>query len=60
MNFRYPLHLLLVFIVLYSCKSQTADNLEEIARRSSNPEAVLVETSELEPSTFYKKEVFHV
>ncbi|MBN2666071.1 MAG: efflux RND transporter periplasmic adaptor subunit, partial [Bacteroidales bacterium] len=36
-----------------SCKPKTADNLEEMARRASHPEAVLVKTVELEKSTFY-------
>ncbi|HEX2970680.1 MAG TPA: efflux RND transporter periplasmic adaptor subunit [Bacteroidales bacterium] len=38
---------------LISCKTKTNDNLEEMARRSSRPEAVVVKTVKLEPSTFY-------
>lgn len=45
---------LLSFVVLlFSCKPKTSEDLEEMARRSSRPEAVLVQTVELEPSTFY-------
>lgn len=40
-------------VLLTSCKSGTAENLEEMARRSSRPEAVVVKTLKLEPSTFY-------
>lgn len=36
-----------------SCKQKTAENLEEMARRSTSREAVLVKTVKLEPSTFY-------
>lgn len=43
----------LTLIILFSCKPKTAENLEEMARRSSRPEAVLVKTVKLEPSTFY-------
>jgi len=39
--------------MIFSCKPKTTDNLEEIARRSSRPEAVLVKTVKLEPSVFY-------
>ncbi len=53
MKARYPLALLLFFIILFSCKPKKAENLEEMARRSSRPEAVLVKTVKLEPSTFY-------
>jgi RND family efflux transporter MFP subunit len=45
--------LTLVITVLFSCKPKTAENLEEMARRSSRPEAVLVKTIKLELSTFY-------
>lgn len=38
---------------LVSCKSRQAENLEELARRSSRPEVVTVKTVKLEPSTFY-------
>ncbi|HQM68990.1 MAG TPA: hypothetical protein PK521_06755, partial [Bacteroidales bacterium] len=44
---------LLVTIFIFSCKSKTNENLEEMARRSSRPEAVTVKTIRLEPSTFY-------
>ena len=44
---------LLVTIFIFSCKSKTTENLEEMARRSSRPEAVTVKTIKLEPSTFY-------
>lgn len=43
----------LLLISIISCKSKTSENLEEMARRSSRPEAVLVKTVKLEPSTFY-------
>ncbi len=39
--------------LIFSCKPKSAENLEEMARRSSRPEAVLVNTIKLEPSTFY-------
>ena len=45
--------LLLIIALLFSCKPKTTENLEEMARRSSSPEAVLVKTVALEPSTFY-------
>jgi len=45
--------LLFSISVIFSCKPKTAENLEEMARRSSRPEAVLVKTIQLEPSTFY-------
>jgi RND family efflux transporter MFP subunit len=44
---------LLIIAFLFSCKSKTTENLEEMARRSSRTEAVLVKTVKLEPSTFY-------
>jgi RND family efflux transporter MFP subunit len=47
------LPILLLIILIFSCKPKTAENLEEMARRSSRPEAVLVKTVKLEPSTFY-------
>ena len=43
----------LVIVFIFSCKSKTAENLEEMARRSTSPEAVIVKTIKLEPSTFY-------
>jgi RND family efflux transporter MFP subunit len=45
--------LLIIILLIVSCKPKTAENLEEMARRSSRPEAVLVKTVKLEPSTFY-------
>jgi membrane fusion protein, multidrug efflux system len=53
MRVNYYFALLLILSILISCKSKKADNLEEMARRSSRPEAVLVKTVKLEPSTFY-------
>ena len=49
---------ILIFIILLtaitiSCKQKTAENLEEMARRSARSEAVLVKTVKLETSTFY-------
>ncbi len=43
----------LTIALMFSCKQKTSENLEEMARRSSRPEAVLVKTVKLEPSTFY-------
>lgn len=50
-----PLKLILLFSIVlsFSCKSKNPENLEEMARRSSRREAVLVKTVRLEPSTFY-------
>jgi RND family efflux transporter MFP subunit len=53
MKVRYPGILLLILTISFSCKPKPAENLEEMARRSSRPEAVLVKTVTLEPSTFY-------
>ncbi|TAL71693.1 MAG: efflux RND transporter periplasmic adaptor subunit, partial [Bacteroidetes bacterium] len=53
MKVRYQITLLLFLALLSSCKPKKAENLEEMARRSSRPEAVLVKTVKLEPSTFY-------
>ena len=46
---------IMIFIVLFlfSCKARKTENLEEMARRSSRHEAVLVKTVKLKPSTFY-------
>ncbi len=41
------------FLLFVSCKSRQNDNTEELTRRTSRPEAVIVETVRLEPSTFY-------
>lgn len=40
-------------IFMLSCKTKKAENLEEMARRASRPEAVLVKTMRLEPSIYY-------
>jgi len=53
MKIRQQLILLLIASLLFSCKPKTTENLEEMARRSSRPEAVLVKTVKLEPSIFY-------
>jgi RND family efflux transporter MFP subunit len=45
--------LLIIISLVTACKPKAAENLEEMARRSSRPEAVLVKTVKLEPSTFY-------
>lgn len=45
--------LVFFLVVLYSCKQKENSNLEEMARRSAHPEAVLVKSVKLEPSTFY-------
>jgi len=43
----------MIFVVAIACKPKPTENLEEMARRSSRPEAVLVKTVKLESSTFY-------
>jgi len=53
MKVRCQIILLLLAAIIFSCKPKKAENLEEMARRSSRPEAVLVKTVKLEPSTFY-------
>jgi RND family efflux transporter MFP subunit len=45
--------LLIIPAILVSCKPKKTQNLEEMARRSTHPEAVLVKTVKLVPSTFY-------
>lgn len=45
--------LLLFISLISSCKPRTGEDPEEMARRSSRSEAVLVKTVRLEPSTFY-------
>lgn len=45
--------LLVLIAVLFSCKQKETPDLEEMARLSSRPEAVLVKTEILETSTFY-------
>jgi RND family efflux transporter MFP subunit len=52
-NVRIIATAILIVSVTFSCKPKKAENLEEMARRSSHPEAVLVKTVKLEPSTFY-------
>jgi len=53
MKVRHTGIILLIITISFSCKPKPAENLEEMARRSSRPEAVLVKTVTLEPSTFY-------
>ena len=47
----------LIFLIclmsIYSCKPGTTENIEEMARRSSRPEAVVVEAVVLETGVFY-------
>lgn len=45
--------ILLIVLFTFSCKQKTAENLEEMARRNSRNEAVMVKTVKLEKSTFY-------
>jgi len=47
------IYIVLLIVLTFSCKQKTAENLEEMARRAARPEAVLVKTVKLEPSTFY-------
>jgi membrane fusion protein, multidrug efflux system len=44
---------LMIIALAISCKPKQTENLEEMARRSSSPEAVLVKTVKLVPSVFY-------
>jgi RND family efflux transporter MFP subunit len=53
MKIRNHIILLLIIALMLTCKSKKAENLEEMARRSSHVEAVIVKTVKLEPSTFY-------
>ncbi len=53
MKVRFQAYLILLTVFLFACKPKTTENLEEMARRSSRPEPVLVQTVLLEPSTFY-------
>ncbi|HCI55410.1 MAG TPA: efflux RND transporter periplasmic adaptor subunit [Bacteroidales bacterium] len=48
----YPLFLT-VIVLACSCKPQKSQNLEEMARRSARPEAVIVKTVKAEKTTFY-------
>jgi RND family efflux transporter MFP subunit len=45
--------ILLLQTFVYSCKPKKTENLEEMARLATRPEAVLVKTVKLEKSTFY-------
>jgi membrane fusion protein (multidrug efflux system) len=53
MNVRIFPVFLFITAVFFSCKPKSTENLEDMARRTSRPEAVLVKTVMLEPSTFY-------
>ena len=53
MKVRYQIILLLIIALLFSCKPKTTQNLEEMARRSAHPEAVVVKTVKLARTTFY-------
>lgn len=53
MKVRIFLNLLFITALLFCCKPKKTENLEEMARRSSRPEAVFVRTVELKLTTFY-------
>jgi RND family efflux transporter MFP subunit len=53
MKVKSQITVLIIISLVLSCKPKKAENLEEMARRSSHPEAILVKTVKLEPSTFY-------
>lgn len=53
MNVNILTYTVLLIAIAFSCKQKTAENLEEMARRASRPEAVLVKTVKLGYSTFY-------
>jgi RND family efflux transporter MFP subunit len=53
MKVKPQITLLIIILLIASCKPKTTENLEEMARRSSHPEAVLVKTVKLEPSVFH-------
>ncbi len=53
MNIRYYITQLLIIALLFSCKPKKTENLEEMARLSTHPEAVLVKSVKLGKSTFY-------
>jgi RND family efflux transporter MFP subunit len=53
MRVRFYISMLIASAIFISCKPKKTENLEEMARRSSHPEAVLVKTVKLVPSTFY-------
>ncbi len=46
-------HFLICLITVFACKPKVTENNEEMARRSSRPEAVVVETITLETGVFY-------
>jgi len=60
MKQKYPFALLLLSVTLFSCKPKKAENLEEMARLATRPEAVLVKTVKLEKSTFYHELISNV
>ncbi len=49
----FAIALSFALFTLVSCKSGKPENPEELARRASHQEAVMVKTARLEPSTFY-------
>jgi multidrug efflux pump subunit AcrA (membrane-fusion protein) len=53
MKIKSLIFLLLIAAIMFSCKPKKTENLEEMARRSAHPEAVVVKTFKLEKSTFY-------
>jgi RND family efflux transporter MFP subunit len=53
MKQKFPLALVLLLVIPFSCKPKKSENLEEMARLAARPEAVLVKTVKLEKSTFY-------
>jgi membrane fusion protein, multidrug efflux system len=53
MKIRNLIPALLIITAIFSCKPKPVQNLEEMARRSAHPEAVLVKSIKLERSTFY-------
>lgn len=53
MKIKYRITLLLIIALLFSCKPKNTQNLEEMARRSAHPEAVVVKTVKLVRGTFY-------
>lgn len=52
---QYAITLSIVFFCIVSCKTRQPENMEELARRTSRPEAVIVKTVKLVPSTFYNE-----
>jgi membrane fusion protein, multidrug efflux system len=53
MKIKSHMNLLLILALLFSCKTKKTENLEEMARRSAHPEAVVVKTFKLQRTTFY-------